>query len=65
MQGFPLVQNEWDQLQQFPSVQQCPHSLVLVVASAACGLLSESRTSDISISSLQHSSALQHQTVLR
>ena len=62
-QYSPLVQCELDQ--QFPSVQQCPHTLVLAVASAACGLLSESRTCDIWISSSQHSSAPQHQPVLQ
>ena len=63
MQCSPSVQCEWDQ--QFPSVQQCPHTLVLAVVSAACGLLSGSRTCDIWISSLLHSSAPEHQPVLQ
>ena len=49
----------------FETGQQCPHTVVLAVASAACGLLSESRTSDNWISSSQHSSVPQHQPVLR
>ena len=62
-QCSPSVQYEWDQ--QFPSVQQCPHTVVLAVAFAAYGLLSESRTCDIWISSSQHSSVPKHQPVLQ
>ena len=44
---------------------QCHHTLVLAVAAAACGLLSESRTSGNHISSSQYSNAPQHQPVLQ
>ena len=47
------------------TVQQSPHTLVLVVAAAACELLSESGTSGDHISSSQYSSVPQHQPVLQ
>ena len=46
------------------TVQQCHHTLVLVVAAAACELLSESRTGN-HISFSQYSSVPQHQPVLQ
>ena len=58
-------------MQHSPSVQcsetgpQCHHTLVLVVAAAACELLSESRTSGNHISSSQYSSVPQHQPELQ
>ena len=58
-------------MQHSPSVQcsetgqQCPHTLVLAVAAAACELLSENRISGNHISFSQYSSAPQHQLVLR
>ena len=58
-------------MQHSPSVQysetgqQCHHTLVLAVASAACELSSENRTSGNHISSSQYSSVPQQQPVLQ